>query len=42
MIIKKWKCKIGLDEYEIIRCQNARGIVGGFSMTPLMRDVKKC
>lgn len=40
--MKNWKCKLGVHDYEIIGSQNAKGVVGGFSMTPLMRDVKKC
>ena len=40
--MKNWKCKIGVHNYETIGSQNAQGVVGGFSMSPLMRDVKKC
>lgn len=41
-IMKNWKCKIGVYNYETIGVQNARGVVGGFSMSPLMREVEKC
>ena len=40
--MKNWKCKIGVHNYETIGSQNVKGLVGGFSMTPLMREVKKC
>ena len=40
--MKNWKCILGVHNYEIIGSQNARGVVGGFSMTQLMREVKKC
>ena len=40
--MKNWKCKIGVHNYETIGIQNAKGLVGGFSMTPIMREVKKC
>jgi hypothetical protein len=42
LIMKKWKCKIGFHNYENIGSQSVNGVVGGFSMTTLMRDVKKC
>jgi hypothetical protein len=40
--MKNWKCKLGVHDYETIGSQNVKGVVGGFSMTPLIRDVKKC
>ena len=40
--MKNWKCKIGVHNYETIGSQNAKGLVGGFSMTPLMREIKRC
>ncbi len=40
--MKNWKCKLSIHNDENIGTQKAVGIVGGFSMTPLMRDVKKC
>lgn len=40
--MKNWKCKLVVHDYETIGSQNAKGVVGGFSMTPLMREVKKC
>lgn len=40
--MKNFKCKIGVHNYETIGTQNAIGIVSGFSMSPLMREVKKC
>ncbi len=40
--MKNWKCKIGVHNYETIGTQNVRGLVGGFSMSQLIREVKKC
>lgn len=40
--MKKWKCKLGLHNYETIGTQYVQGLVGSFSMTPLMRDNRKC
>lgn len=40
--MKNWKCKIGAHDYETIGSQKAKGMVGGFSMVPLMRELKKC
>lgn len=40
--MNRLKCKIGIHNYEIIGSQNAKDIVGGFSMVPLMRIIKKC
>jgi hypothetical protein len=40
--MKNIKCFFGLHNYKTIGSQNAQGVVGGFSMTQLMRDVKKC
>lgn len=34
--------KMGVHNYETIGSQNTKGLVGGFSMIPLMRGVKKC
>jgi hypothetical protein len=30
----------GVHDYETIGSQNTQGVVGGFSMTPIMREVK--
>lgn len=40
--MKNWKCILGIHEYKTIGNQKANGVVGGFSMTQLMRNVKKC
>lgn len=40
--MKNWKCKLGVHYYETIGSQSAKGLVGGFSMIPLMRNVRKC
>jgi hypothetical protein len=40
--MKNCKCKLGVHDYDTIGSQNARGVVGGFSMTQIIREVKKC
>lgn len=39
---KNWKCNIGVHKYETIGSQTSKSLVGEFSMTTLMREVKKC
>ena len=41
-LMKKWKCKLNLHDYENVGTQHTKNIVGGLSMTQLTRDVKKC
>ncbi len=40
--MKKLKCVLGLHEYEYVGIQQARGVVGVFSMNPLIRQISKC
>ena len=40
--MSNWKCKLGIHNHETIGIQKAHGLVGGFSMSPIMRAVKKC
>jgi len=40
--MKNWRCKIGFHRYEVIGNQSTKGVVGGFSMTTLVREVSKC
>ena len=37
-----FKCIIGLHNYKIIGIQKVQNIVGGFSMSPLIREVRQC
>ncbi|MEK0337390.1 MAG: hypothetical protein QQN41_08155 [Nitrosopumilus sp.] len=36
------RCKLEIHQFEQIDFQTAHGVVGGFSMCPLHRVVKKC
>ena len=40
--MKNWKCILGIHQYDKIFTQKAKNLVGGFSMIPIMRNVKKC
>ncbi len=40
--MKNLKCILEIHDYKYIGTQSVKNIVGGFSMTTLMRDVKKC
>lgn len=37
-----WKCRFGIHDYKTIGNQSVTGVVGGFSMSPIMRTVDKC
>ena len=39
---KNIKCGLGLHSYKSIGTQSVTNTVGGFSMTPLNREVEKC
>lgn len=40
--MKKIKCILGFHYFKNISTQKVHGICGGFSESPLMRDVLKC
>lgn len=37
-----FKCILGLHNYKTVGFQKVQNVVGGFSMSPLMRQVNKC
>ena len=40
--MKELRCLLGIHKYEIVGTQTAKNTVGGFSMIPLMRQIKRC
>ena len=40
--MKNIKCILGLHNYILLGSQTAKNVIGGFSMSPIHRDIKKC